>query len=155
MNLKTLLLGLSSFAVIGSFTPSTQVKANFEQTSMGLPQIEMPEADPGTVVDMIKYNTLEYNGDKALPKTPVLLSSGVQRYYKSENQQYYAKGATTVVESVGNKDFFHKTTVTLEKRGFFGTTTYVSGSRTGYGEVWAESGTTPNTEGSPYVYWSY
>ena len=81
-----------------------------------------------------------------------LLNSSVSRYVDHSTGQYYAKGATRVVESTTGKDLYHKTTVTLEKWGWIFTTKYVEASKWGTGEVWATTGKTPNA-GSPYVYW--
>lgn len=81
-----------------------------------------------------------------------LLNSSVSRYVDHSTGQYYAKGATRVVESTTGKDLYHKTTVTLEKRGWIFTTKYVEAAKWGTGEVWATTGTTPNA-GNPYVYW--
>lgn len=44
-----------------------------------------------------------------------LLNSSVSRYVEHSTGQYYAKGATRVVESTTGKDLYHKTNVTLEK----------------------------------------
>lgn len=107
----------------------------------------------GYEIDITEYNTAEYNGTEPMSRVATLLSSGVTRYINHSTEQYYAKGATLVVESTTGKNIKHTTTVTLEKTNFWGgTTTLVSASETGVGEVWATTSETP-TKGDPHVYW--
>ena len=118
----------------------------------GQSQIEPAAPKDGFVIDQTFYNTLEYNGDGAMTRIPTMLSSGVSRYRNHSNSEWYAKGATTVVESTTGNHLEHYTTVQLEKRSFWGTTVLVTKTETGTVEVWAETGTTP-TKVDSRVYW--
>lgn len=108
---------------------------------------------PGYEIDVTEYDTLEYNGTEPQGRVAKLLSSGVTRYINHDTGNYYAKGATLVVESTTGKNVKHTTTVTLEKKSLFGgTTVLVKGSSTGSGEIWATTPETP-TKGEAHVYW--
>ena len=144
MSFKKGLLALSLFGVFSS--------GNLFALASTLDRIEPQEPLPGFELDLVEYDTAIYNGEAPQPRVAKLLSSGVSRYVDHSTGQYYASGATRVVESTTGKDLYHKTTVTLEKRGWLFTTTYVRESEWGTGEVWATTGKTPNA-GSPYVYW--
>lgn len=144
MDFKKGLLALSLFGVFSS--------GHLFASASTLDRIEPQEPLPGFELDLVEYDTATYNGEAPQPRVATLLSSGVSRYVNHSNGQYYAKGATRVVESTTNKDLYHKTTVTLEKKVLFVTNTLVSASQWGTGEVWATTGTTP-TAGTPHVYW--
>ena len=143
MNLKKGLLALSVFSVFST--------GNFFASASTLDRIEPQEPLPGFELDLVEYDTAVYNGEAPQPRVATLLSSGVSRYVDHSTGQYYAKGATRVVESTTKDDLYHKTTVTLEKRGLIFTTTYVKASKWGTGEVWATTGTTPMQEVLMYI----
>lgn len=145
MNLKKGLLALSVFSVFSA--------GNVFASASTLDQIEPQEPLSGFELDLVEYDTAVYNGDTPQARVATLLSSGVSRYVNHSNGQYYAQGATNVVESTTGKSLYHKTTVTLEKKVLFITNTLVSASAWGTGEVWATTGTTP-TAGTPHVYWA-
>lgn len=94
------------------------------------------------------YDTLEYNGTGIMPVVPKLLSSGVSRYRNHSTGQYYASGATMVVESTTGEQVYHTTTVRLVK----GKTVLTEAKESGIGEVWATTGETP-TKGRAKIYW--
>lgn len=108
---------------------------------------------PGYEIDVTEYDTLQYNGELSQSRVATCLSSGVTRYINHDTGNYYAKGATIVVESTTGAHLNHTTTVTLEKKTLFGgTTVLVKGHNTGKREVWATTPETP-TKGDPHVYW--
>ncbi len=108
---------------------------------------------PGYEIDVTEYDTLQYNGELPQSRVATCLSSGVTRYINHDTGNYYAKGATIVVESTTGAHLNHTTTVTLEKKTLFGgTTVLVKGHNTGKREVWATTPETP-TKGDPHVYW--
>lgn len=108
---------------------------------------------PGYEIDVTEYDTLQYNGELPQSRVATCLSSGVTRYINHDTGNYYAKGATIVVESTTGAHLNHTTTVTLEKKTLFGgTTVLVKGHNTGKREVWAITPETP-TKGDPHVYW--
>ena len=146
--MKTKKLATLVLAGIMTMSFSTNVSAQ-ETKNTFIPATPLP----GYEIDITEYNTLEYNGTEPLGRVATLLSSGVTRYINHDTEQYYASGATTVVESTTGAHIEHTTTVTLEKEGLFGgTTVLVSNSATGKGEVWATTPETP-TKGDPHVYW--
>ena len=126
---------------------------NLFASASTLDRIEPQEPLPGFGLDLVEYDTAIYNGEAPQSRVAKLLSSGVSRYVNHSTGQYYAKGATNVVESTTGNAWYHKTTVTLEKKVLFVTNTLVSASAWGTGEVWATTGTTP-TAGTPHVYWA-
>ena len=88
---------------------------NLFASASTLDRIEPQEPLPGFGLDLVEYDTAIYNGEAPQSRVAKLLSSGVSRYVDHSTGQYYASGATRVVESTTGKDLYHKTTVTLEK----------------------------------------
>lgn len=144
MNWKKGLLGLSVVTMVSG--------SSFFASANTLDRIEPQAPNPGFELDLVEYNTATYNGETPQPRVATLLSSGVSRYVNHSSGQYYAKGATRVVENTTSADLEHKTTVTLEKKTLWWSEVLVQDSKWGTGEVWAETGTTP-TAGDPHVYW--
>lgn len=113
---------------------------------------------PGFVVDYSVNNVATYEGDFGTSGTSlfsirgnrnvILLNSGVSRYVNPNTGNYYASGATTVINRITHENVYHTTTVRLVK----GKTVLVEGSASGYGEVWATTPETPNP-GKAKVYW--
>ena len=114
---------------------------------------------PGFVVDYSVYNVATYEGNNGTSgvslfsvsggnRNVVLLSSGVSRYVNPHTGNYYAAGATTVINRITGEYVYHTTTVQLVK----GRTVLVEGSNSGTGEVWATSDETP-TPGKAKIYW--
>ena len=128
-------------------------------SSLAIPVFAYTPAQPkaGFVEDYTLYNTAEYNGNSGISLFSVtrgnpnvkLLNSGVSRYSNPNTGNYYAKGATTVINTITGEYVYHTTTVRLMKGK---KTILVEGSAYGKGEVWATSGETP-TKGTPKVYW--
>lgn len=113
---------------------------------------------PGFVVDYSVNNVATYEGDFGTSGTSlfsirgnrnvILLNSGVSRYVNPNTGNYYASGATTVINRITRENVYHTTTVRLVK----GKTVLVEGSASGNGEVWATTPETP-TPGKAKVYW--
>ena len=113
---------------------------------------------PGFIVDYSVNNVASYEGDFGTSGTSlfsirgnrnvILLNSGVSRYVNPNTGNYYASGATTVINRITRENVYHTTTVRLVK----GKTVLVEGSASGNGEVWATTPETP-TPGKAKVYW--
>lgn len=110
---------------------------------------------PGFVVDYSVNNVASYEGGFGTSGTSlfsirgnrnvILLNSGVSRYVNPNTGNYYASGATTVINRITRESVYHTTTVQLVK----GKTVLVEGKASGLGEVWT---TTPETT-THSMYW--